>query len=108
MILGIATLLLLGAIGLAFGRLLRGPTAPDRVLALDLMALAAIGLLAAYALETGRAAYLDVAAVLALLSFLGTVALATYIERTSAERALDVPPVPDRSARIQPPRKELP
>lgn len=70
------------AVVLAFTRLLRGPSLPDRVVALDLLTALGIGTIATYAIATGQAAFLDVATVLALISFLGTVAFAYYIERT--------------------------
>lgn len=66
---------------LAFVRLVRGPSLPDRVIALDLMTMSGIGIIAAYALATNQPAFLDVAIVLALISFLGVVAFATFIER---------------------------
>jgi len=69
------------AVGLLFIRLVRGPSLPDRVVALDQMATLGIGIIAAYAIVTGRAAFLDVAIAMALISFLGTVAFAYYIER---------------------------
>lgn len=65
----------------AFFRLVRGPSLPDRVVALDLMATLVIGIVAAYSVATGQSAYLDVAIILALIAFLGTVAFAYYIQR---------------------------
>ena len=73
--------LLGGGIVLAFVRLVRGPTLPDRVVALDLMATLIIAISAAYAVATGQPAYLDAAIVLALITFLGTVAFAYYLHR---------------------------
>ena len=69
------------ALLLTFARLLRGPSLPDRVIALDMMATLGIGMVGVYALVTNQPALLDVALVLALLVFLGTVAFAYYIER---------------------------
>jgi multicomponent Na+:H+ antiporter subunit F len=69
------------AIVLAFIRLVRGPTIPDRVVALDLLAALGIGVIAAYAIGTNEPILLDVALILALVSFLGTVAFAYYVER---------------------------
>jgi multicomponent Na+:H+ antiporter subunit F len=60
-------------------RLIRGPSLPDRVVALDLLATLTIGITAAYAVATGLTAYLDVAVILALVAFLGTVAFAYYL-----------------------------
>lgn len=73
--------LLILAFLLAFIRLLRGPSLPDRVVALDLMATLAVGFIAVYALATDEPLYVDLAMVLALVAFLGTVAFAHYIEK---------------------------
>lgn len=62
-------------------RLIRGPSLPDRVVALDLMATVGIGIIAVYAIGTRQPVYLDVAIILAMLAFLGTVAFAYYLER---------------------------
>lgn len=69
------------AVFFAFVRLVRGPSLPDRVVALDLMSTLGIGIIASYAIATDQATMLDVAIVLALVSFLGTVAFAYYVER---------------------------
>lgn len=65
----------------AFVRLAKGPTLPGRALALDLMATIGIGMIAVYAILTHQPVILDVAIVLALIAFLGTVAFAYYVER---------------------------
>jgi multicomponent Na+:H+ antiporter subunit F len=69
------------AVILAFVRLVRGPSLPDRVVALDLMSALGIGIIAAYAIATEQPVFLDVASVLALITFLGTVAFAYYLEQ---------------------------
>ncbi len=66
---------------LAFYRLLRGPTLPDRVVALDLIAAITVGFIAVYAIDTDQRVFLDAAIVVALITFLGTVAFAQYLER---------------------------
>ena len=66
---------------LAFVRLVRGPTLPDRVVALDLTATQVVGLIVVYALATHQSVLLDVAMVMALVGFLGAVAFAYYVER---------------------------
>ncbi|MFP4438171.1 MAG: monovalent cation/H+ antiporter complex subunit F [Chloroflexaceae bacterium] len=84
---GVATLvlgMLIAALFLAFVRLLRGPSIPDRVVALDLIAVISVGVIAAYIILTNEPAFLDTAIVLSLISFLGTVAFAFYIERGAA------------------------
>ncbi len=67
---------------LTFFRLLRGPTLPDRVVALDLIGMLAIGMIAAYDIAMGQPILLDTATVVALVGFLGTVAFARYLEKT--------------------------
>ncbi len=69
------------AVLMAFVRLARGPSLPDRVVALDLLSTLAIGMIAVYAIITDRPVVLDVAIVLGLLAFLGTVAFARYLEK---------------------------
>jgi multicomponent Na+:H+ antiporter subunit F len=69
------------ALVLLFIRLVRGPSLPDRVVALDLLTSLGIGIIAAYAIGVGHSALLDVAIAMALLSFLSTVAFAYYLER---------------------------
>jgi multicomponent Na+:H+ antiporter subunit F len=75
-------LLCAGAL-LAGFRLVRGPSLPDRVVALDLLTTQGLGLLTVYAIATGRTAYLDVGIVLTLVTFLATTAFAYYIEKGS-------------------------
>lgn len=64
---------------LAFVRLVIGPSLPDRVVALDLMSTIGIGAIAVYAIATQAPVFLDVASVLALVSFLGVIAFAYYV-----------------------------
>lgn len=75
--------LLMLALGivLAFLRLLRGPTLPDRVVALDLIGLQVMGASLVYAVDQEQAYFVDVAIVVAVVSFMGTVAFAHYLER---------------------------
>jgi multicomponent Na+:H+ antiporter subunit F len=81
-----ATWVILPVLGLAlavcFLRLARGPSIADRVVALEMMSACSVGIAAALAVSKGRALYMDVALILALISFLGTVAFARYLERT--------------------------
>jgi multicomponent Na+:H+ antiporter subunit F len=74
----------------ALVRVLRGPSLPDRMVALDLVAYLAMGFLATYAVLVGQETYVDAALVLGLLAFLGTLAVARYIERVrSGEGIVD-------------------
>lgn len=61
-------------------RLFKGPTAPDRAIALDTMTLISISSIVLVALFAGRVIYLDAAMVYAILSFIGIVAVARHIE----------------------------
>ncbi len=69
------------AAALTFIRLAKGPTLPDRVIAIDLIGVLLVCLLVVMAAVTAQQAFLDVAMVVALISFVGTVAYAGYIER---------------------------
>jgi multicomponent Na+:H+ antiporter subunit F len=73
--------LLVCGVLLAFIRLLRGPSLPDRVIALDILSVLGIGIIVAFSIATDQPVLIDVASVLALVSFLGTVAFAAYVER---------------------------
>jgi multicomponent Na+:H+ antiporter subunit F len=81
-----ASVMLAVAVVLAFLRLLRGPSLPDRVVAFDLMTTLAVGIMAVYTVSTGETVFLDVAIVLALISFLGTVAFARYLEQRGRKK----------------------
>jgi len=74
------TMLALGA-GLTFVRLVRGPSLPDRVISIDLVGILIVCVLVVVAGDSGQQAFLDVAMVIALTSFVGTVAYARYLER---------------------------
>jgi multicomponent Na+:H+ antiporter subunit F len=77
--------MLTAALILAFLRLVRGPSLPDRVVALDLIAVIAVGMIAVYAIDLGQKVFLDVGVVVALIAFLGTVAFAQYVERRAQD-----------------------
>ncbi|MBF0246742.1 MAG: cation:proton antiporter [Alphaproteobacteria bacterium] len=64
---------------LALDRFVRGPVAADRVIAFDVLTIIAITGIVLTALFEGRAVYLDVALVYALLSFLGVIVVARYL-----------------------------
>ena len=69
------------AVLLTLTRLIKGPTLSDRVVALDLMTTLGIGVIAAYAIAYHEPIFLDVALIVALVSFLGTIAFAYYVEK---------------------------
>ena len=81
----ITALLMLLAIGLSFVRLVRGPSLPDRVVALDLITIITVGFVGLFAIASNVSAFLDVAIGLALVAFLATVAFAWYADRRAAQ-----------------------
>ena len=78
----VALTMLAAAACLTFIRLLKGPTLPDRVVAIDLIGVLMVCTLVVTAAVTGQQALLDVGMVVALISFVGTVAYSRYIERS--------------------------
>ncbi len=77
----IAFVLLGVALGLSVLRLLRGPDTTDRILALDTLGINLIALLIVHGIATSSAACFEVALLLALLGFVGTVALCKFLLR---------------------------
>ncbi len=77
--LNIALILLCLSFFLAVIRVIRGPTLPDRVLALDMLVAAAIGFIAVLGIKTDYELYVDIAIALGLVGFLATVAFARFI-----------------------------
>ncbi|MES9990996.1 MAG: monovalent cation/H+ antiporter complex subunit F [Candidatus Thiodiazotropha sp.] len=69
-----------GAVLLSLFRLLLGPTAPDRVVAADTLAVITTSGLVILAALLGSALYLDVALIYGTLAFVGVVAIARAIE----------------------------
>ena len=69
------------AILLAFVRMIKGPTSADRVVALDVMTVISISLIVYLAAIFNRIIYMDVAMVYGLISFIGVIAIARYLER---------------------------
>lgn len=65
---------------LALGRFMKGPSTVDRVIAFDVLTVVSITFIVLAALIEERGIYLDVALVYALLSFLGVIAIARYLE----------------------------
>ena len=79
MVLTVAMLCVLTSVALTLYRALRGPSWGDRIAAIDFLNTNAAVLIVLVALKTGRPALLDAALVVAILGFLGTVALARYL-----------------------------
>jgi len=66
---------------LIFIRLILGPTLPDRVVALELLATVAVAMTGMYAIFVDRNSFIDVAIVAALTAFLGAIGFARFLER---------------------------
>ncbi len=66
---------------IALYRLIVGPSLPDRVVSLELIAALLVGFIAIYVVDTGATAFLDVAIVLALVSFIAAIGMAHFLER---------------------------
>ena len=71
---------------LALVRLIKGPAAADRIVALDLISILIVAFTAAYSVYSGETSFLDVAIAYALIAFLGTVALARFLMRTAIKK----------------------
>lgn len=69
------------AIILALTRSIKGPTAPDRVVGVDIMVTITIALMVLLGLFFKRRIYLDVSLIYAVLSFVGVIAVARYLDR---------------------------
>ncbi|SDW36841.1 K+/H+ antiporter subunit F [Marinobacter mobilis] len=64
-------------------RLIKGPDAPDRVLALDTLYVNAIALIILLGITLGTRLYMESALLIAVMGFVGTVAMAKYLKRGS-------------------------
>lgn len=69
------------AMMLALWRLLRGPTLPDRILALDTLSVTAIAELMLFGMHLDSPIYFEAALVIAMLGFGSTVVLSKYVLR---------------------------
>lgn len=75
MVIGVAFLLIMY-------RFMMGPSLVDRVIALDVLTVSSIGLLIILAWHFGRFIYIDVAIVYAILSFIGVIVIAKFLEKS--------------------------
>lgn len=64
---------------LIFIRFVKGPDIVDRVISLDLIITTGLGIIAAYSIMVGQSTFLDIAMILALIAFLGTIAFSYYL-----------------------------
>lgn len=77
----VAKFLLVAALAVGSWRLFRGPTLADRVIALDLIAGIVFAFAVIVAIESDESLFLNVAFAIAVVTFLGTVAIARLMER---------------------------
>jgi multicomponent Na+:H+ antiporter subunit F len=77
--LGIGLVLLAAALVLTVLRLIKGPTVCDRAVAVDLLTLVVLGITAILMIHTDKPLWMSLLTVMALVSFLGTVAFAYYV-----------------------------
>ncbi len=80
-LLGIAGAMLVIAMGCNLWRLVRGPDATDRILALDTLYINAVALLILSSIAYGRDLFYEAAILIALLGFVGTVSLTKFLLR---------------------------
>ncbi|MFA1820489.1 Na(+)/H(+) antiporter subunit F1 [Virgibacillus oceani] len=80
-ILNIVLIMLSLNIVICFVRTLIGPSLPDRILALDAIGMQLIGIIGVIMIAQDTVAYAEVALVLSILAFIGTVAMSKFIER---------------------------
>lgn len=62
-------------------RLLKGPSGPDRIIALDTIGILLLAMVAMISLFFRTQSYTEIILLIGILSFIGTTALARYIER---------------------------
>ncbi|MCG6966652.1 MAG: K+/H+ antiporter subunit F [Chromatiaceae bacterium] len=69
------------ALVLSFLRLLLGPSIPDRILALDTLYVNTVALLVLLGIHLGSNLYFEAALLIAMIGFVGTVALSKFLTR---------------------------
>ncbi|MDJ1431003.1 monovalent cation/H+ antiporter complex subunit F [Halostagnicola sp. A-GB9-2] len=74
-----ALILVSGLCVLCSYRVIRGPTVPDRVVALDTIATNVVAIAVLFALLTGRGLFVTVSLVLAIIGFIATVSVAKFV-----------------------------
>lgn len=77
----IAFVLVAAAFAISFFRLIKGPSVPDRILALDTLYINALALLVLQGLHQASPLYFEAALLIALMGFVSTVALCKFLLR---------------------------
>ncbi|WNF37677.1 Na(+)/H(+) antiporter subunit F1 [Bacillaceae bacterium IKA-2] len=78
--LNIALMIMSLSVAVCFVRVIKGPTMSDRVVALDTIGITMIGIIGIIMIIQNTLAYAEVILVIAVLAFIGTIALAKFIE----------------------------
>jgi multicomponent Na+:H+ antiporter subunit F len=94
-----AIVVLLISILFALVRLIKGPDAADRIVALDLISMLIVAFLATESIYAGETSFLDVAIAYALIAFLGTAALARFLMRSSQRKPGNINKIEDETAK---------
>lgn len=76
----LAFAMLLAAMVLASLRLMKGPSINDRIAAMDVIAIVVMGFVLVYSVLINNAIYFDIPVIISLISFIGTVAVSTYLK----------------------------
>ena len=71
---------LLAALIISLIRLIKGPASSDRIISLDLVASIVMGFILLYSVLTKKGIYFDIAIIISLVSFMGTVAISIYLK----------------------------
>jgi multicomponent Na+:H+ antiporter subunit F len=69
----------IGLCGICMYRIIRGPTIPDRMVAVDIFGILVVGVCAIISIQTERSFILDIGIAWIILSFIGTLTLAKYL-----------------------------
>lgn len=85
----LTTIVLVAVMALALVRAIRGPTLPDRVLALNFFGTAVVLLIVSLGFLAGQPHFTDIALVYALINFIGTIALLKFFQFGDLGRAED-------------------
>lgn len=80
-VLYVAFAILMTAMIITLIRLLKGPSVNDRIAAMDLIASIIMGVILVYSVLINNAMYFDVPVIISLISFIGTIAVSTYLKQ---------------------------
>jgi len=72
---------LIALVALCFYRVVKGPTVADRVVAIEIIGIIVVGICVILSISTGKAFLIDIGIAWIILSFIGTLTMAKYLER---------------------------